>query len=199
MENRLIPMLDDDEFIRDKVPMTKSAVRHLSVIKLALNEGDTVYDIGSGTGSVACEIALQSSSLRVYAIEMKPDACDLTRRNAEKFGLSNVFVIEGKAPDTFAGLEAPDCVFIGGSSGELKAILDYLSRLDKEIRVVINAVSLETMAEIQSVISGQGIVDPCIEQMSVSRSRELGNYHLMTAENPVMIASFILDGRVIDG
>ena len=63
------------------------------------------------------------------------------------------------------------------------------------MRVVMNAVSLETIAEIQSVLKDFGIRDLSAEQISVSRSRELGSYHLMTAENPVMIASFTLGGR----
>ncbi len=192
MKKRLVPILDDDEFIRDKVPMTKASVRHLSVLKLGLSEGDVVYDIGSGTGSIACEIALQSDSLKVYAIEMKHEACELISRNADKFMLKNIRVIEGKAPAAFDGLEAPDCAFIGGSSGNLKDILDALNSMKRGIRVVINAVSLETMAEIQSVIKEFEISGLEIEQVSVSRSREIGNYHLMTAENPVMIASFTL-------
>jgi precorrin-6Y C5,15-methyltransferase (decarboxylating) len=192
MKKRLVPILNDDEFIRDKVPMTKASVRHLSVLKLGLSEGDVVYDIGSGTGSIACEIALQSDSLKVYAIEMKSEACELIKRNADKFELNNITVVEGKAPEAFDGLEAPDCAFIGGSSGNLKEILSTLSSKKPGIRVVINAVSLETMAEIQSVIKGFEISDLEIEQISVSRSRELGDHHLMMAENPVLIASFTL-------
>lgn len=192
MKKRLFPILNDDEFIRDKVPMTKASVRHLSILKLGLCEGDVVYDIGSGTGSIACETALQSDSLKVYAIEMKSEACELISQNAEKFMLNNIKVIEGKAPEAFEGLEAPDCAFIGGSSGDLKEILDALNSMKHGMRVVINAVSLETMAEIQSVIKEFEISGLEIEQISVSRSRELGNYHLMTAENPVMIASFTL-------
>ena len=192
MKNRLTPVLKDCEFIRGNVPMTKASVRHLSVLKLDLSEGDVVYDIGCGTGSVACEAALQSESLKVYAIEMKPEACELTRQNAEKFGLKNVSVIEGRAPGAFDGLEAPDCAFIGGSSGDLGAILETLCSFGRDIRVVVNAVSLETIADIHSIIRERDVEDVEIEQVSVSRSRELGSYHLMTAENPVFIASFIL-------
>lgn len=195
MSELLIKTFSDDDFIRGKVPMTKGPVRHLSVIRLGLREGDVVYDIGSGTGSVACEAAAQSGSLEVYAIEMKPAACDLIRQNAAKLGLSNIRVIEGKAPDAFDGLPAPACAFIGGSSGNLKAILTALSTAPEGVRVVINAVSLETMAEIQSVLKEFDTEDVCIEQISVSRARELGSYHLMTAENPVLIASFTLGGR----
>ena len=63
------------------------------------------------------------------------------------------------------------------------------------VRVVINAVSLETIAEIQRVLSDFEVSDLSIEQVSVSKARELGSYHLMTADNPVLIASFTLGGK----
>ena len=187
--------ISDDEFIRGNVPMTKENIRHLSVAKLGLTKSAAVYDIGSGTGSVACEIAMQSSSIRVFAIEMKKEGCALIEKNAAKFGLSNIKVINGRAPEALDGLEAPTHAFIGGSSGELRDILKKLAAADHPVRIVINAVSLETMAEIQGLPEEFDIADMSIEQISVSRARELGSYHLMTAENPVMIASFTLGGR----
>lgn len=187
--------VSDEEMIRGSVPMTKENIRHLSVIKLRLTQDATVYDIGSGTGSVACEIAAQGNGLKVYAIEMKEEACGLIEQNAAKFGLANIQVIKGKAPDAFEGLEAPAHAFIGGSSGELQAILKALSGMGGRVRVVINSVSLETMSEIQRVVSEFEITDLSIEQISVSKAREIGSHHLMTAENPVMIASFTLGGN----
>ena len=194
-EKKILPLISDDEMIRGKVPMTKENIRHLSVMKLGLTGGASVYDIGSGTGSVACEIAAQSSSIRVYAIEKKEEACGLIEQNAAKFGLPNIQIIHGTAPEALAGLEPPTHAFIGGSSGELKEILNALSDMSSSVRVVINAVSLETMAEIHAVLKNFAISDLSIEQVSVSRARELGNYHLMNAENPVMIASFTLGGK----
>ncbi len=186
----LMPVISDSKFIRDKVPMTKETIRHLSILKLGLTRDSVLYDIGSGTGSVACEAAGLDESVTVYAIEMKKQACELIKANTKAFGLTNINVIEGRAPEVMADLEPPTHAFIGGSSGDLRKIL---RALPSGIRVVINAVSLETMAEIQSVIKEFDTDDLTIEQISVSRSRELGSYHLMTAENPVMIASFVLN------
>ena len=191
------PVLSDDDMIRGKVPMTKESVRHLSVLRLGLTEGSVVYDIGSGTGSVACETASLDPDGTVYAVEMKEEACRLIRQNAERHGLCNIEVVQGKAPEALADLETPTHVFIGGSSGSLAGILEAIREKagQNRVRVVINAVSLETMAEISRVIREYGVSDAVIEQISVSRSRELGNYHLMTAENPVMIASFTIGGN----
>ena len=191
-----VPVISDDEMIRGKVPMTKESVRHLSVLRLGLTEGSVVYDIGSGTGSVACEIARLDPAGRVYAIEMKEEACSLIEENAANLGLKNISVIRGKAPDALRGLEKPTHAFIGGSSGNLREILNDLASAAPGIRVVINAVSLETIAEVTGVIRDMEVRDLVIEQVSVSRSRELGSYHLMTAENPVLIAAFNLEVAV---
>lgn len=59
----------DEEFLRDKVPMTKEEIRALSICKLHLQEDSVCYDIGSGTGSIAIEIAKRSGQIQVYAIE----------------------------------------------------------------------------------------------------------------------------------
>ena len=194
-EQRILPLIGDDEMIRGDVPMTKENIRHLSVMKLGLTSGASVYDIGSGTGSVACEIASLGKGVRVYAIEKKEEACGLIKQNAEKFGLKNIEVIHGTAPEALEGLEPPTHAFIGGSSGNLKKIMTALSGAGGSVRVVINAVSLETIAEIQSVIREFPVSGLSLEQISVSRARELGNHHLMMAENPVMIAAFTLGGE----
>ena len=194
-EQKILPLIGDDEMIRGDVPMTKENIRHLSVMKLGLTAGATVYDIGSGTGSVACEIASLGNGIRVYAIEKKEEACGLIKQNAAKFGLKNIEVIYGTAPEALEGLEPPTHAFIGGSSGNLKEIMTALSGSGSSVRVVINAVSLETIAEIQSVIREFPVSGLSLEQISVSRARELGNHHLMMAENPVLIAAFTLGGE----
>ena len=194
-EQKILPLIGDDEMIRGDVPMTKENIRHLSMMKLGLTAGATVYDIGSGTGSVACEIASLGNGIRVYAIEKKEEACGLIKQNAAKFGLKNIEVIYGTAPEALEGLEPPTHAFIGGSSGNLKEIMTALSGSGSSVRVVINAVSLETIAEIQSVIREFPVSGLSLEQISVSRARELGNHHLMMAENPVMIAAFTLGGK----
>ncbi len=195
---RIMPVIGDDSFVRGRMPMSKENIRHLSIVKMDLRDDSVVYDIGSGTGSVACEIAALDENIRVYAVEMKEDACALIKQNSERFGLGNIGIIYGKAPEAFAELETPTHVFIGGSSGNLARIIEALrtkaEAAGSRIRVVVNAVSLETMAAIQSLIKGSGISDVSIEQVAVSRAKEIGKYHMMTAENPVIIAAFTIGG-----
>ena len=77
--------------------MTKEEVREVSICKLKLCQDAVVYDIGSGTGSIAMEIAGLSPDIQVYAIEQKKEAVTLIQQNMEKFQLENVTVIEAKS------------------------------------------------------------------------------------------------------
>ena len=180
----------DDEFIRGKIPMTKEEIRTISISKLGIKSDSTVWDIGSGTGSIAIEIAGYSPDIEVYAIEKKEEARELIVQNARKFNVGNVHVIAGKAPASLAELPAPSHVFIGGSGGELEEILALIYEKNPHARVVINAVSLETIAQVTQLVPRLSVKDFEAVSMSVSRSRCVGKYNLMQAENPVMIFSF---------
>jgi precorrin-6Y C5,15-methyltransferase (decarboxylating) len=87
-------------------------------------------------------------------------------------------------------LPAPTHAFIGGSSGNLKDILNSLKSLNPEIRIVINAISIETVCEIKEVMNLYGICNDELVQVQVSRADRIGSYNLMKAENPVWIFSF---------
>ena len=180
----------DGEFIRDKVPMTKEEVREVSICKLKLYEGAVVYDIGSGTGSVAAEIAGLSDEIKVFAVEYKEEAVSLIAQNKEKLGLDNIEIVSGKAPDGLEELPVPTHAFIGGSSGQMKEILSALYQKNSQMRVVINAISMETICEMKEVLSAFPIQNEDVVQIQASRAKRVGTYHLMQAENPVWICSF---------
>ena len=189
-KRRLVPGMSDESFLRvvegeKTVPMTKEEVRALSLCKLGLTEDAVVYDVGSGTGSIAVECAKCSPGIRVYAIEQKATAQQLLRRNLEKFHLANVIPVDGKAPDILESLEPPTHVFIGGSSGQLADILHVIWEKNPRTRVVVNAISLETVAQITELAAGKMQTE--IIQVQVSRAKTVGTYHLMQAENPVYI------------
>lgn len=190
VQRRLTHGIPDGELIRDKVPMTKEEVREVSICKLKLCQGAVVYDIGSGTGSVSVEIAGLSPDIQVYAVEQKKEAVSLIQQNKEKFDLENVTVIEAKAPERLQDLPKATHAFIGGSGGNLKEILSVLYEMNPNMRVVINAISMETICEIKEILMLYRIKNEEIVQMQVSRAKEAGKYHIMQAENPVWICSF---------
>ena len=188
----LLPVKRDTEFLRDRIPMTKECIRHESILRLELREGDVLYDIGGGTGSVAIETAALSSSLKVYTIERKPEAAALIRENLKNTGTENVTVIEGEAPAALSGLPKPDAVFIGGSGGNLREILETLTAMGTGTRYVINAVSMETIGEIRELLKDYPAEDERTVMIAVSDVREVGSHHLLQAQNPVWIFSFLI-------
>ena len=191
---QITPGISDSQFIRGQVPMTKEEVRVLSICKLHLCENSIVYDIGSGTGSVAAEIARLSEKIKVYAIETKPEAVSLIKENVQKFGLKNIEVVESLAPAGLEKLPAASHAFIGGTKGHFKEILSTLYQINPAMRIVVNAVTLESISNIQKVLLNLSINYECL-QMSFSRSEKAGSYHLMKAENPIYIFSFNLNDK----
>lgn len=181
--------LDDDLFLRGKVPMTKSEVRSISLSKLRLHKDAVVWDVGAGTGSVSIEAASLAKNGVVYAIEKKDEAIDLLEQNKRKFGTDNLEIIKGLAPEALEGLPAPTHAFIGGSSGNLKEILEVLLEQNPRVRVVINAIALETVAEAMQCLKSMAFTDVDIAQVSVAKGKKLGSYEMMMGQNPVYIFS----------
>lgn len=187
---RLTHGLADSEFIRDNIPMTKEEVREISICKLHLNQNSVVYDIGSGTGSIAVEIARLSPDIFVHAIEEKNEAVSLINKNIDKFQLENISVLKSKAPDGLKDLPFATHAFIGGSGGNLKEILQTLHDINPNMRVVINAISMETICSIKEILTLFKIENEEIVQIQVNRSKKAGKHHLMMAENPIWICAF---------
>ena len=128
----------------------------------------------------------------VYAIEHNDEGIRLIEENKNRLGAFNLNVIKGKAPDCIVSLPVPDRAFIGGSGGRLKEILAKLLSLNPEIRVTVNAVTLETLTEATDAMTQAGM-KPEIINIGVSRAKEAGSHHLMIAQNPV----FIITGCII--
>ena len=136
------------------------------------------------------EAAALSHDIKVYAIEHKKEAIALIEKNKGKNGLQNITILEGMAPEVLSGLPAATHAFIGGSSGKLKEILETLRQINPNMRIVINAISMETICEIKEILSMDKIKEKETVQLQVNRVREVGNYHLMQSENPVFICAF---------
>ena len=183
------PSLSDSAFQRGKAPMTKEEVRELAIAKLRIAPNHTVWDVGAGTGSVSVEAALAATRGTVYAVEKNEDALALMQDNANAFGTTNLIAVAGKAPDVLEDLPAPDRVFIGGSSGNMKAIIACALRANPQVRVCATAVTLETVAELLACLRDFEVSDADIVQVPVARADAIGSYHLMRAENPVYIVT----------
>lgn len=195
--------LCDEEFLRNQegktVPMTKQEIRAVAVSSLKITPDACVYDIGAGTGSVTVEAALLARGGRVFAVEKNPQAIHQLKENICHFGLNNVNVIEGVAPDAMKGLPSPDFIFIGGSSGNLEEILQICFMKNPEVRIVVTAITLETVSDVLQTVKTMRThlkdtnetISLDISQVSAARSREVGggSMHLMMGQNPVFICT----------
>lgn len=183
------PGLPDGIFLRGKVPMTKEEVRALAVSKLRLERDHVLWDVGAGTGSVSIEGALALPAGRVFAVERKPEALALLEENKEKFGLPNLTIVPGTAPEALEALPAPDRVFLGGTAGQMEDILRLALGKNPTVRVVVTAVTLETLTEVLRCFAALDLGDTDLVQIAITRTRQAGAYHLMDAQNPVWLAA----------
>lgn len=184
-----IPHTSDDDFEK-KVPkkglITKREVRTLSLAALGVRPGDVCWDIGAGSGSVAIEMALLGAS-RVCAVEKNDDGCGLIRLNVAAFATPQVEVVHAKAPEGLDALPDPDRVFVGGSGGNMGALVQLLlGRLRLGGRLVVNAVTIENLADCVSALKTAGATWSLIH-VSVCRSSPILDLTRFEALNPVWI------------
>ena len=184
------PGLVDSAFARGKAPMTKEEVRELAIAKLQLRPDSVLWDIGAGTGSVTVEGAFAACEGAVYAVERNEDALQVLSENKERFGLSNVHIVAGLAPKALEGLPAPDCAFIGGSAGNLEAIVDAVLSANPQARIVATSIALETLSRLLSCLHERGIDDAQVVQAFIAKADKVGPYHMMKGANPIYIVSF---------
>ena len=186
------PGIPDEEFERtEKVPITKEEVRTVQISKARLKPGQTVYDVGCGSGSISVEVALQvESSGKVIAIDYDQNAVDLTKKNLEKFGLSNVSVVLGNAKEKISELEEADAIFVGGTGGDTKEIVELSEKkLKTGGRIVIGIILIETLYSVLQVMDTLQFKDVDITQVTISKSRKTTTGTMMLARNPVTIIS----------
>jgi precorrin-6Y C5,15-methyltransferase (decarboxylating) CbiT subunit len=182
--------ISDSEFIRGDVPITKEGVRVLSLSKLQLAEGDCILDIGAGTGSVSIEIARLLPESRVFAVEQNEKAIELIRMNASKFTTRNIEIIEGKAPEALQCIPKVNKVFVGGSGGNLVSILDWVKNSTSPgCRLVINAVTLNTLVTASDYLSNPAFDKTEIIQVSINHIEKVGNSDMFRPQSPVFIIS----------
>lgn len=186
------PGIPDEEFERtEKVPITKEEVRVIQISKARLKPGQTVYDIGCGSGSISIEAALQvEPSGKVLAVDYDKNAVDLTRKNIKKFGLTNISVIHGNAKEKILELEEADTIFIGGTGGDTKEIVELSeNKLKSGGRIVIGIILIETLYSVLQVLDKLSFESVDITQVTISKSRKTSTGTMMLARNPVTIIS----------
>jgi len=186
------PGIPDELFDRvEDVPITKEEVRVIQISKARLSSGQTVYDVGCGSGSISVEAAHQvGSSGKIFSIDIDPNAIELTKKNLAKFQISNVSVILGNATQKIDELPMADAIFIGGTGGETADIIKLCeSKLKQGGRIVIGTILVETLYSVLSIIEKLKFSSVDIIQVTISKSKKTSTGTMFLARNPVTIIS----------
>ena len=192
MWNYKTPGIPDEQFERaEKVPITKEEVRVIQISKARLKPGQIVYDVGCGSGSISIEAAFQvESSGKVLAIDYDENAIELTKKNAEKFQISNIITIFGNAKEKILELDQADAIFIGGTGGDTKEIVELSqNKLKSGGRIVIGTILIETLSSVLKILEKLQFEAVDITQVTISKSRKTSTGTMMLARNPVTIIS----------
>ena len=175
-----IPGLPDDAFVHDG-KMTKREVRALTLANLMPARGETLWDIGTGCGSVAIEWMRAAPDALAIGIDPNPKRLEMARRNAETLGAPRLRLIEGAAPEALTNLPHPSAIFIGGGLSE--AVADRaLDTLPTSGRLVANAVTLESEATLTALHARHG---GTLTRLAVQRAEPVGRLHGWRAAMPV--------------
>ena len=186
------PGIPDDYFDRvDSVPITKEEVRTVQISKARLKPNQIVYDIGCGSGSISVEAAIQiGSSGKVLSIDYDENAVELTKKNIKKFDLNNISVILGNAKEKMQNLEIADAIFIGGTGGDTREIVEISqNKLKSGGRIVIGIILIETLYSVLQVLDNLEFKSVDITQVTISKSKKTRMGTMMLARNPVTIIS----------
>ncbi|WP_230196291.1 precorrin-6y C5,15-methyltransferase (decarboxylating) subunit CbiE [Streptomyces coriariae] len=175
--------LDEGDFAHRDSMITKFEVRALALARLGPRSGDLVWDVGSGSGSVAVECARLGAA--VSAVEKAADGVARIRANAEAHGV-DVHVVHGSAPDALAGLDDPDAVFVGGGGRELPGIVGRCARRARRT-VVVAMAALDRVPAVRAALGDAGFDCDGVLLHSSRLAPLPGDVTRLAATNPVFL------------
>ena len=202
------PGIPDAYFERvENVPITKEEVRALIISKARIGDGDYVLDVGSGSGSITIEAAIQTTGNGlVTGIDHDEAAVNLAKRNIERFNVVGYTgIIHGDALEVLGRIDDDDlddyepgeipassysAIIIGGTGGDTaKIVKECVDLLVPKGRIVISTILIETLHAVLEVIDEMPLKDIDITQITISKSRRTSTGTMMLARNPVTIIS----------
>lgn len=189
----------DDEAFEKRMPqrglITKQPIRHLALAALKLRPQSIVWDIGTGSGSIAIESAKQCWQGQVFTVECNEACYAAIEANFITHATDNVTLVKGKAPEAMANLPAPDAVFVGGSRGAIDPILaGAWQQLKPGGVLVTTAVTLDSVVAMYQW-SKQHCLDPKVQLAAISQGVPLAHYTRYQADNPIHL--FIFEKTVL--
>ena len=182
--------IEDEKFVRGKVPMTKQEIRILTLAKAQIGEKDFVVDVGAGTGSLSIEAAKIAKKGYVFAIEKNSEAVELITQNAEKFLIDNLIIINSEAPEGLRQVPRIDIAIIGGSGGKMLEILDTIdAKLKIGGKIVLNFITVQSLSKCLEWLNSHTEYNYEAIQVQINRIETVGGYNMYKSLNPVHIVT----------
>lgn len=176
--------------------LTKREVRLAILSLIQANDADVIWDIGAGCGSVSVELAYWNKRVQVHAVEHHEARLACLEANRERFGVvSQLCIIDGRAPEKLSELPAPSKVFIGGSDGALAEILTLVwQKIPLGGVVVASAVteaSKQHLFQFMAQRESCGDVEVETLQINISQGSKLAGQLLYRPSLPVTLFKFV--------
>ncbi|QSH41829.1 precorrin-6y C5,15-methyltransferase (decarboxylating) subunit CbiE [Lentisphaerota bacterium ZTH] len=182
--------LDDAQYEHENNLITHPEVRAVILSKLRLGQG-IMWDLGAGSGSVGIEAAGLCRALTVISVEKSPARIKHIKDNARLNGITRIRVFEGNILKKIPELPAPDFIFAGGGGRDILEIVENsFEALNSGGRLVVSAVTLETVAALSGILPKNRIE---AVSLTVSRAKAVGDLSMMKADNPIYIFVFQKD------
>ncbi|MGD8563895.1 MAG: precorrin-6y C5,15-methyltransferase (decarboxylating) subunit CbiE [Desulfarculaceae bacterium] len=179
--------MPEDAYEHQDGIITKAEVRCAALGKLALEPGQTLWDLGAGCGSVGIEATLLTPGGLVVAVEQNPERVKLIKANRARFGAAALEVVQGRMPQCLADLPDPDRVFLGGGGDGLEEIARAaIGRLPPSGILVVSAVRLKSLDAARQVMMQAGMkVEETL--VHISRGTPLSGDVMLKGLNPVWL------------
>ena len=185
------PGISDHLFERlPGIPMSSREIRLLLISHLRLRANAVFWDIGAGTGTIPVEVGLLCPDCQIIAVERDEDVAQLIQLNCDRFGLTNVQVVLGNAPNCFSELQPPpDCICIEGGRTIKRILTQACEYLQPQGRVVAAAYSLDELYAVSEGLAELQARHIEVVQSAVNRLESRGNRQAFVAADPVFVLS----------
>lgn len=175
------PGLPDERFRHDG-QLTKAEIRAVTLAALAPRDGELLWDVGAGAGSVAIEWLRAGRAMRAVAVEREPERARRIALNARELGVPELEVVQGAAPEALAGLPSPDAIFVGGGLAAPGLLDRCWDKLRPNGRLVANAVTVAGEAALLAFHAGRG---GKLLRLALSRAEAVGGQLVWRPAVPV--------------
>ncbi|MBK7721145.1 MAG: precorrin-6Y C5,15-methyltransferase (decarboxylating) subunit CbiT [Austwickia sp.] len=186
-----VPGLPDELYEHDGL-VTKRAVRALALAHLRPREGELLWDLGAGSGSIAIEWVRACHTSTAIAVERDPLRAARATANAARLAdparlQVRVSALVEALPELRARA-APDAVFVGGGlSAQL--VTSCLGALGAGGRFVAHAVTLDTEQLLVEAYREHG---GALARVAVDQAEPLGRYLGWRPLRPVVQWSLVV-------